>query len=259
MKKKDHHPHTALVAPAAVPSEIPAYLHSSGRGFENTEQADLIVPRVKLLQPLSPEVQEEGQEPGHLVNSVTKRDYGITLTFIPVMHFKTRIRWASREPGSGLHCASDNGREIRTGVPHPYGNPEGGCLGCPEADWNEDAKDEKDKQPRCTLFYAFPSLVEGDDAPAAISMERTKVQAAKKLLSLARYAGAGLDMFARKYRLESVLKKSGKYTYYTLDVNVLGYVTEAEFARAENLYASITASRVRLDLAEQDHVGAASD
>src|SRR5665213_2558557 len=60
----------------------PDYIPKSRRGFEDTLQTDLMIPRLALAQALSPQVTEgdpnriEGLKPGDLWNSVTSQNYG---------------------------------------------------------------------------------------------------------------------------------------------------------------------------------------
>src|SRR3990167_7619408 len=57
------------------------------RGFEGgVEKEDLIIPRAKLLQAMSPEMQEGGFTVGEIINSLTK-EY-LAEEFIPIFMFK---------------------------------------------------------------------------------------------------------------------------------------------------------------------------
>jgi len=67
------------------------------RGFEEgIEQEDLIIPRAKLIQALSPELSEdlEGIKIGSIINSLTKE--ALPQKFIPVFVFKNFIRFNPR-------------------------------------------------------------------------------------------------------------------------------------------------------------------
>ncbi|WP_348260365.1 hypothetical protein, partial [Salmonella enterica] len=66
------------------------------RGFESgITQEDLIIPRAKLIQALSPEITEGlGVRPGDIINSLTKEV--LPDEFIPVFMFKNFIRFNPR-------------------------------------------------------------------------------------------------------------------------------------------------------------------
>ncbi len=67
------------------------------RGFEGgVDQEDLIIPRAKLIQALSPELAEgvEGIKIGSIINSLTKEI--LAQDFIPIFTFKNFIRFNPR-------------------------------------------------------------------------------------------------------------------------------------------------------------------
>jgi len=214
---------------------VPDYLkrEETGRGLENVDKTDLVLPRIKLLQPLSPEVtgEEKKGEAGHLFNTLTMQDYGASLIFIPVTHFKSRIHWLPREDGGGILCSAQDGLHQTTSGDVGIGL----CTDCELAKWHNDAEN---KAPECTIYYNFAIIVEGETTPVALSMERTKIKAAKKLLSLASLAGK-LDMFGKKYKITTVKEKNKKGVWYNYAIEPVGYVTAKEFKIAETTYESL--------------------
>src|SRR3989338_5856015 len=67
------------------------------RGFEDgLDKEDLIIPRAKLIQALSPEMTEglEGVKVGAIINSLTKEV--LPQEFIPIFMFKNYIRFNPR-------------------------------------------------------------------------------------------------------------------------------------------------------------------
>ena len=68
---------------ALVSEKVPAHMkEASGLGNENVSAEHLQTPRVKLLQQLNNEVDEnhndyiEGAKPGDFINTVTRENYG---------------------------------------------------------------------------------------------------------------------------------------------------------------------------------------
>jgi len=92
-----------------VSNTVPAHVkEASGLGNENVGAEHLQTPRVKLLQQMNSEVDEnhdayiKGAKPGHFLNSVTNENYGTELYVINV-HFKEDfVLWKKREAGGGL-------------------------------------------------------------------------------------------------------------------------------------------------------------
>ena len=92
-----------------VSTELPAHIKlGSGLGNENVQSDHLSVPRVKQLQKMSNEVDEnhsdymEGAKVGDFINTVTGENYGQEMLIVNV-HFKEEfVAWKKREAGGGL-------------------------------------------------------------------------------------------------------------------------------------------------------------
>ena len=92
-----------------VSSEVPAHVkQGSGLGNENITSDHLQTPRIKQLQQLSNEVDEnhseyiEGAKVGDFINTVTRENYGNEL-FVVNTHFREEfVVWVKREKGGGL-------------------------------------------------------------------------------------------------------------------------------------------------------------
>lgn len=246
MKKKDEE--KALVPKQSQEIAVPDYLlpkdGEGARGRENVDKSDLVLPRLKLLQPLSPEAQDEDKdaEAGHLYNTLTQQDFGSSIIFIPIVHFKSRIYWRDRDDDSGerIICSASDGL-------HPTSQEFAElCINCKNQAWNNKASDPKDKAPKCTMLYNFAILIEGDASPIALSMERSKIKVAKKLLSLITCTGK-LDMFAKKYKLGVTKEKNKKGIWFNYDITPVGFVTAEEFKVAENAYQSLKDLAVTVD------------
>jgi len=87
-----------------------------GRGFEDgIDQEDVIIPRVKVLEAQSPEVNENPKvfEPGQLINSISKEIYSMPLRFVPIFKYKEWIKWIPRKEGGGIEWRSCDRRDPR--------------------------------------------------------------------------------------------------------------------------------------------------
>tara|TARA_Y100000361_G_scaffold151847_1_gene170066 strand:- start:119 stop:808 length:690 start_codon:yes stop_codon:yes gene_type:complete len=92
-----------------VTSTMPAHVKNGNNlGNENIASEHLSTPRLKQLQQLSNEVDEqhseyiEGAKVGDFINTVTKENYGKEL-FLVNVHFKEEyVVWVKREKGGGL-------------------------------------------------------------------------------------------------------------------------------------------------------------
>lgn len=85
----------------------------TGQGSENVTASDCAIPRIKVLQDLSPEVKKsnakyvEGAEAGMFINSVTNEIFNAF--FVVNLHFrKSTVVWKKRAAGGGMFGAFDN-------------------------------------------------------------------------------------------------------------------------------------------------------
>jgi hypothetical protein len=90
---------------------IPAYLKKfAGEGTELV--GDLaVVPRLKLLQALNPEVIDDGQPMGDFYHTVAELSLGSTLTMSPVFVSQSVLLWRPRKDGGGILARADDGMQ----------------------------------------------------------------------------------------------------------------------------------------------------
>ena len=87
-----------------------AFEEDAGGGLENLTAEDLTIPRLKILQALSPEVNKrdgkyiENSASGDITNTVTKETYPENegCVVIPVAYRRMFLEWQPRESGGGL-------------------------------------------------------------------------------------------------------------------------------------------------------------
>lgn len=91
---------------AAVPAELDVE-SMAGAGFETADQSAYIIPRLYMLQDLSPQVKKksdvfiEGAKPGMFFNSVTKL-VSAELYVVACMYRRTFVEWKPRDEGGGF-------------------------------------------------------------------------------------------------------------------------------------------------------------
>lgn len=181
----------------------------------------MLLPRIKLLQPLSPEVAEQGQKPGTLFLSLSNRNLGREVVVTPVLHFRSRVKWFPREDGGGIDCSSPDGRAPRE---TKYAQA---CAECPHQAWNPAAEKRKDQAPACTLYENFVVLVGSDPSPVVLPMERTKVKPAKKWYSMMALRGG--DMCDWTYKVGTLQEKNAEgQPYFNFQVSDTGKPPGAE-------------------------------
>lgn len=197
---------------------------SKPRGLEEEiDRQDILIPRAKKLEAMSPEATDGIGKPGQIINSITKEV--CPEKFIPIFFFKQWIRFNPRKD-------SDPGfvKEFGPGEMIYRTN---------------DARDERLKldgvwrgsePPYATAFLNFFSVFEGQSVPTIISFCNTSYKAGKTLLSLISFSNE--DMFRRKYSLTTKKTQNDQGTFFVLETKVAGKPTDEEFAQCESLYNS---------------------
>jgi hypothetical protein len=192
--------------PAEVMQEM---FEDAGAGQEDMQAEDMQIPRLTILQALSPQCDKakgeyiEGSESGMVINSVTldmfDGDAGIFV--IPVSYRKTYMEWKLRENNGG-------------GLVADHGNEPATLDGC-EKDEKSRMVNSDGNQIVVTAEY-FVFLVDpetGAANPAVISMSSTQLKHSRRWnttmnqLKVQKPDGSGTfnpAMFYRSYRMQTM-------------------------------------------------------
>jgi hypothetical protein len=218
-----------------------ALVAQTGRplGFEAEEsREDLIIPRAKLLQALSPECVEGTHRPGVIINSLTKDP--LSSEFQPVFWFKNWIRWNPRrdgdpnyEPGAMI-WRTDDPNDPRVLSEARFG--------------------DNGEKPLATAYLNFFCIFKDSAMPVVISFSNTSYKAGKNLFSLAKFAG--VDMFARKYSLTTKSEKNDAGTYFVFVTNNAGIASPDEYARGKQLWESFASRKKDIQVHDEADVKA---
>ena len=91
-----------------ISDDVLESMSGMGTGLENVTGADLIIPRMGILQALSPQVKQgkpefdEDARVGQIYDIGLRESFGDELHFLPVHFFKQWLEWAPRSTGKGL-------------------------------------------------------------------------------------------------------------------------------------------------------------
>jgi len=92
----------------ATPTSNDFFSEFAGAGLENVTSSDLLIPRLSIIQALSPQLQRkkaeyiEGCEIGDIVDVGTGDLFKDGILFLPVYYRKEWLEWAPRSSGGGL-------------------------------------------------------------------------------------------------------------------------------------------------------------
>jgi hypothetical protein len=175
---------------------LPAERMQTTKGLGKLDAEDILLPRLKIAQPTSPEVADGLVKPGQLFNSVSKESFGTSLSLIPILWFKSRIYWKPRDEG-GILCQAQDG---------VTGSVYGACADCKFSKWHD-----KDA-PECTAIINILALA--DRTPLAISFMKTSYKTGKQLINLFNYKK--VDIFNFEYELLTEQIKNDKGIFYVV-------------------------------------------
>lgn len=214
-------------------------------GFEDEEAGDMIIPRIKVIQTLSPERKDKIANEGDILNSLTQERLN-GKRFIPVFKFNNNIDWIDRSEGGGIRCSSRDGK---LGV--QADGKELLCKVCRRCEF-DNSKQGKDAIPKCTKYINFLGFFEGEPMPIILSFGKTNYNEGKKLYSLAKVTMQNMWNYA--YTLnEKLVSKSGN-EWYIITTAAAGPTDETNRAFALNLYKSFRNNLFNYDVEESGDI-----
>jgi|TARA_R110000737_G_scaffold215941_1_gene232436 hypothetical protein len=194
-------------------------LLSGGTGLEETTTEDFAIPFIRVLQPMSPQLQKQhgsyvaGASAGDLFNTVTGEAYdgekGISI--VPCAYSKKYIEWIPREKGGGLVNAGHDISILSSCTRNPndrrYYTAEG----------NEIVE---------TAQFFVLVVKDGTAQQAVLAFTSTQLGVSRKWLTMLRMArvqnskGVSVEapMFAYTYKLSSTTQSNdkGSWNAYTI-------------------------------------------
>lgn len=222
----------------ATRGDMPDYIKQAQRGSENVDMQDLVIPRIELVQALSPCIEEgnaqyiEGAKPGMFYNSVTRELYGPSLIVCPAFFKKQFLVWRDRKKGGGFGGAFDSMVEAQDRIGQ-------------EDVRTHDEWEAVETAIQIVLVYN-PDTQEMSEA--VISMARTKMKVSRQWNSLIRVNG--MDRFSRIYEVFGVDEENSQnQSYKNLAVRYIEWAPMEVYKAAEKLYNSIASGdrKVKID------------
>lgn len=218
-------------------------------GFEDDDADDMIIPRVKVIQMLSPERKEGIAKEGDIINSLTKEKLN-GKKFIPVFKFNNNILWADRSEGGGIKCIARDGK---IGVPTD-GSEALMCIKCRKCEF-DNTKQGRAAVPTCTKFINFFGFFEGERMPIILSFGKTNYNEGKKLYSLAKVTMQ--NIWNHSYVLDNKTMAKNGNEWDIITVAAAGITSDEDRAFATGLYQQFRTSILNFDLEDNStEVGA---
>lgn len=198
-------------------------------GFEDEEADDMIIPRIKVIQTLSPERKDKIAEEGDIINSLTKEKLNGKV-FIPVFKFNNHVEWKDRAEGGGIVCMARDGK---LGVKSDGSTTL--CTVCRRCEF-DNTKMGKEALPKCTKYINFFGFFAGERIPIILSFAKTNYNEGKKLYSLAKVTMQNMWNFG--YTLNEKLQAKNGNEWYVIVTAPAGPTSAEDREFGMNLYTS---------------------
>lgn len=222
-------------------ADVPEYLRNGkGRGSEEVQTKDMVLPRLEIVQALSPikddrhETYNPEAKEGDLFNTVTGELLGDHIFFVPIYFRVEWLVWKDKDAGGGFFgsfATQEQAMDRRKQVVE-----------------NDD--EDADMIEVVDTPVQFGIIVDPDN-PAkmeqiVISMARTKARVSRRWNSMIQIAGG--DRFSRVYEVGTMTdenKKKERFKNFT--VKPAGFTPEPIFRKCEELYANFASNEVKVN------------
>lgn len=227
-------------------ANVPDFLKGQAKQSRvgNIDRSDLIVPRVKLLQAISPEVTAfDTAKAGEFWHSVADASLGTSLRAIPIIIRKSQVLWSPRNDDRGILARSTDAVhwddwQNEDGTPKQFtvklkGSPQPVTYTLAEtvaesglAEFGSSVPGDKNSPPAAALTYDMlwyfidhPSL-----SPAVIINARGSVKKAKMLIS--KIDNSPVDHYGQVYKIGIKQEQGDEGPYYNYEYSADGFVQD---------------------------------
>ncbi len=212
----------------------PDFMGDGNRGQEGVGVDDLTIPRLGLIQDLSPQRKKtapeyiEGAEEGMLFNTVTNALYGDAVKFVPCFYRKEFVIWKSQNAGGGFNGAYSTESAARHEMEERDFNGKLDEKGEPLYDINDTGQQ-----------FGLLMHDDGTMEDIVISLSKSKRKVDRQFNTMIKMAGG--DRFEQVFEVSAVPDQNAAgQDYFNFGVHPIGYCNEATYLRAEAMYESIS-------------------
>lgn len=224
-----------------------------GRGFERIDMSKVSMPRAKILQATSPELQDEDYDfkMGDVIHGLLMEK--LPEKFIPISIWDSRTMFVPRnandkkrffdilgiEPTESMFVC----RSLDARVPEKPTLGHANCEDCPYKNFGWDGNE--DTKPLCTANINVLALFEGQEMPVVIQFSNTNYKYGKRFRDMALFSGG--DLFSRKYKLTTKKEQNDQGVFYTSPVKPAGKANDEEYRLAEELYKQFSGVAIEVE------------
>lgn len=235
MTKTAVQPAAPAGAVQAFSNDTPEWLKKGNRGSEDVSAKDMTLPRIDVLQALSPQIKKtdpayiQGAEQGTLYNTVTQELYPEGVIFVPCVFRKEFVIWKDRKKGGGFFGAFPTEVEAAKHI--------------------KTLESPGDYEAVETHQHFGMALINGKRQQLVLSMSKSKLKVSRKLNTFVQMSEA--DRFAKAYKIGAIEDKSDRGEFYNFSIVQLGWVDKETYEDGEKLYNIVKAGEVDVVRDEQ--------
>lgn len=241
---------------------VPEFMRKyAGAGTEALKADDVEVPRIKLLQALSPELDEFNEaEKGTFWHAMADAALGESIRIVPVWTDVSYILWRPREMGGGILARAADGvhwspaqgefqvnlKNVKNAITWKLANTVAASgLG----EWGSMNPEDTNSPPAATRMYnvvcVMPDLPV-ELSPAVVTLQRSAIGVARKFMGKLKISNA--PSFGQYYTMEAVEdSNSNNEKFYNYKFTKAGFVMdEAELEKYHQTYEAFKAMGLRI-------------
>lgn len=250
------------VAKKASGDVVPSFMKDDvSKGMaQNIDSDDYEIPRLKLLQALSPEIEDGQGKAGQFYHNVLEEPLGETLTVVPIFVFKSFILWNPRHEGGGILARAMDGVH--------WDNPNGEFEVQPYKDnkkkvtwrtartvkesgldqWGSTDPDDPQSQPAATRMINVLLEIVGrpEISPVLLTFQRSTIKYGKKFIGKLKMTNA--PSFGIQFELSSFkdANKNGD-EYWSMKMTSAGFVpNKDDYDRYSAMYDSFSGMELNI-------------
>ena len=235
---------TAVATRKADASVAPAFLKDyAGQGQPNIDRSDLEIPRLKLMQALSPELTEfDALKSGDFFHTSAEHIFHGPFIGVPIYFEKRYILWQPRDSGGGILARADDGvhwSPSDASFTVKLDKKDGGAPVTWKtgktvqqsglANWGTMNPDDNNSPPAATLMYnyvlGFPE--HPDLLPAVLTFQRSSVSVGRRFNTKLMTVTGRAPMYGLLFEFSSVEanNKNGQ-KFFNMAARGAGYLQD---------------------------------
>lgn len=206
----------------ALTTATPQQLDAPLEGLDGFDASDMVIPRLKLIQPTSREATDGDASPGVLLCNLSGASYE-QIRFVPLFMRKGRVLFV--EGDERPTCASDDNVTPSARIEQPIKKK---CAGCPRQEWIDGVP------PDCAMVYSIFALnLDAGEAPFILQCKGTAIKPTKKLISY--FTLRKLSPFSVACTIKPSKTKNSRGTFYVPEFIDIAPVDPADKYREQFL------------------------